>query len=159
EPSEMARQVARAGVGFQRAAATRSNNVFHDRAEEQLRLLKTAIEQSNESVIIMTARFDPPGPQIVYVNPAFTKMTAYAPQTGNSKTLQSWEVLKTNRSVLKKLWKDCAAGMVFHGETIYYRKDRSEFHLEWTAGPVRDERGEVTHIAAAQRDVTERRRV
>src|SRR5262249_52033093 len=29
----------------------------------------------------------------------------------------------------------------------------------WTAGPVRNERGEVTHFAAAQRDVTERHRI
>src|SRR5262249_31071180 len=39
-----------------------------------------------------------------------------------------------------------------------YRKDRSEMYLEWTAGPVRNERGEVTYFAAALRDMTERRR-
>jgi PAS domain S-box-containing protein len=42
---------------------------------------------------------------------------------------------------------------------INYSKDRSEFLLEWTAGPVRDESGEITHFAATQRDVSERRRV
>jgi PAS domain S-box-containing protein len=50
-------------------------------------------------------------------------------------------------------------GKVFHGETVNYRKDRSEFHLEWSAGPVSNERGEVTHFAAAQQDVTEHWRV
>src|SRR5215813_4938109 len=60
------------------AVASRPENAFHDQTEEQLRLLKTAIEQSNESIIIMTARLDPPGPEIVYVSPAFTKMTGYA---------------------------------------------------------------------------------
>src|SRR5919198_3605008 len=64
----------------QRAIVSRPENNFHNQAEEQLRLLKTAIEQSNESVVIMTARLDPPGPEIIYVNSAFTKMTGYAPE-------------------------------------------------------------------------------
>ena len=66
---------------------------------------------------------------------------------------------QTDPSVLSRLCKDCMAGEVFHGETVNYRKDRSEFQLEWTAGPVRNERGEVTHFPAALRDVTERRRI
>jgi PAS domain S-box-containing protein len=156
---EEAWRVARAGAGSQRAAISRQGDVFHNRAEEQLRLLKTAIEQSNESVMIMTARLDPPGSQIVYVNPVFTKMTGYAPEDVIGKTPNILQGPKTDRSALNKLCEACAAGKVFHCETINYRKDRSEIHLEWHAGPVRNERGEVTHIAAAQRDVTERRRV
>jgi PAS domain S-box-containing protein len=131
----------------------------HKLADEQLRLLKTAIEQSNESVMIMTAQLDPPGPQIVYVNSAFTKMTGYTFEEVIGKTTRILAGPKTDRAVLDRLRKDCAAGRVFHGETIKYRKDGSEFHLEWTAGPVRDERGEVTHFVATQRDVTERRRI
>src|SRR5262245_55800799 len=143
----------------QRMVVSRPQDAFHNQAEEQLRLLKTAIEQSNESIIIMTARPDPPGPEIVYVNPAFTKMTGYAPGDVIGKTPHILQGPETNRSLLRRLCKDCATGDVFRGETINYRKDRSEIFLEWTAGPIRNERGEVTHFAAAQRDVTERRRV
>jgi len=146
-------------AGSQRGAVPGSENVFHDLAEVQLRLLKPAIEQSNESIIIMSAQLDPPGPQIVYVNPAFTKMTGYAPEDVIGKTPRILRGPKTDRSVISELRKDCAAGKVFHGEMINYRKDRSEIYLEWTAGPVRNERGEVTHFAAALRDMTERRRV
>ncbi|HEY6399962.1 MAG TPA: PAS domain S-box protein, partial [Blastocatellia bacterium] len=152
-------QVARAGVGSTRAAVSHSESASHNQAEEQLRLLKTAIEQSNESMVIATARLDPSGQQIVYVNSAFTKMTGYAPEEVIGKTLHILQGPKTDPFVLNHLREDCAAGLFFHGETINYRKDRSEFHLEWTAGPVWNERGEVTHIAAALRDVTERRRV
>ena len=154
---EEAWQVARAGAGSQRTAVSYPQSAFHNQAEEQLRLLKTAIGQSNESIIIMTAQLDPPGPQIIYVSPAFTEMTGYAPEEAIGKTPHILEGPKTDRSILSQLCKDCMEGNVFHGETINYRKDRSEFHLEWTAGPVRNERGEVTHFAAAQRDVTERR--
>jgi PAS domain S-box-containing protein len=159
EQGEESWQVARAGAGSQRAVASRPKNIFRTRAEEQLRLLKTAIEQSNESVVIMTAQLDPPGPQIVYANPAFTKMTGYSIEEVIGKTPHILQGPKTDRSILSQLCEDCARGKVFHGETINYRKDRSEFHLEWTAGPVRDERGEVTHFAASQRDVTKRSKV
>jgi PAS domain S-box-containing protein len=157
--SEEAWQVARAGAGSQRTAVSHPEDASHNQAEAQLRLLKTAIEQSNESIIIATTQLDPSGPQIVYVNSAFTKMTGYAPEEVIGKTPRILQGPKTDRSILSRLREDCAAGKVFHGEMINYRKDRSEFHLEWTAGPVRNERGEVTHFAAALRDVTERRRV
>ena len=143
----------------QRMVVSQPENAFDDQAEEQLRLLRTAIEQSNESVIIMTALPDPPGPEIVYVNPAFTKMTGYAPEDVIGKTPHILQGPETDCSVLRRLCEACATGEVFHGETINYRKDRSEIYLEWTAGPVRNERDEVTHFAAAQRDVTERQRV
>src|SRR5262252_1413896 len=150
---------AKAAVATGGAAGSRPERADHKQAEEQLRLLKTAIEQSNESVMIMTAQLDPPDPRILYVNSAFTNMTGYAREEAIGKTPRILDGPKTDRAVLDRLRKDCAAGKVFRGETIKYRKDGSEFHLEWTAGPVRNERGEVTHIVATQRDVTERRRI
>src|SRR5262245_4823238 len=143
----------------ERVVVSRPGDVFHNQAEEQLRLLKTAIEHSNESVIIMTARLEPPGPEIVYVNPAFSKMTGYAPEEVVRKTAHILQGPETDRSVLSRMCKDCVGGKVFHGETINYRKDRSVFQLEWTAGPVRDDHGQVTHFATALRDLTVRWRV
>ena len=138
---------------------SRLETAFCSKAEEQLRLFKTAIEHDNESVIIMTSQPDPPGPEIVYVSPAFTRLTGYAPEDVIGKTPHILQGPDTDSSLLHRLCKDCATGEVFHGETINYRKDRSEIHLEWTVRPVRNETGEVTHFAAAQRDVTERWRV
>jgi PAS domain S-box-containing protein len=159
EQDDKARQVAQAGADSQRGIVPRQENVFHNQAEAPLCLLKTAIEQSNESVIVTTTQLDPPGPQIIYVNPAFTKITGYAPEEVIGKTPCILQGPKTDRSVLSQLRKDCAAGKIFHGEMINYRKDRSEIYLEWTAGPARDERGEVTHFVVTQRDVTKRRRI
>src|SRR5262249_222074 len=63
------------------------------------------------------------------------------------------------RVVLDRLRKDCEEGRIFFGKAINYRKDGSEFYLEWSIGPVRDERGAVTHFVATQRDVTRRERM
>jgi len=72
--------------GDRRGVVPGTEDVFQNLAEVQLRLLKPAIEQSNESIIIMKGQLDPPGPQIVYLNPAFTKMTGYAPEDVIGKT-------------------------------------------------------------------------
>jgi PAS domain S-box-containing protein len=156
---EEAWQVARAGAGSSGAVVSHPERAFYNQTEEQLRLLKTAIGQSDESVMITTARLDRPGPQIVYVNPAFTKMTGYAPEEVIGKTPRILQGPKTDRAVLARLREDCKAGKVFHGEAINYRKDGSEFYLEWSIRPVQNERGAVTHFVAIQRDVTERRRI
>jgi PAS domain S-box-containing protein len=83
-------------------------------------------------------------------------MTGYALEDIIGKTPHILQGPKTNRAVISQLCKECGAGKVFYGETINYRKDRSEIYLEWHVGPVRNERGEVTYFAAALRDVTER---
>jgi PAS domain S-box-containing protein len=128
-------------------------------SEEQLGLLTTVVEHSTESVLITTAQLDFPGPQIVYVNPAFTRMTGYRAEEVIGKTPRMLQGPKTDRSVLNRLRSDCAAGKIFHGEVINYRKDGSEFCLDWTVAPVWNERGEVTHFVSTQRDVTDRLQV
>ncbi len=48
---------------------------------------------------------------------------------------------------------------MFEGEAINYRKDGTEFTLEWQIAPIRDEEGTITHFLALQRDVTARKRL
>src|SRR5215813_8560079 len=159
EQDEKARQVAQAGADSQRGFISDLEYIFHNPTEVQLQLLRQAVEQSNQAIIIATGHLDSPGPLIVYVNPAFTNMTGYAPEDVIGKTPRILRGPKTDQSVISRLREDIAAGKVFHGEMINYHKDRSEMYLEWTAGPVRNERGEVTYFAAALRDLTEIRRV
>jgi PAS domain-containing protein len=82
-------------------------NVFHNQAGMQLQLLKREVEQSNESIIIMTAQLDPPGSQIVHLNPTFTKMTGYAPEDAIGKTphIVTVQVIVNNR---RSLWSAAA---------------------------------------------------
>jgi PAS domain S-box-containing protein len=129
------------------------------RIEGRLRLLEAAIEQSSESVLITSAQLEYPGPQIVYVNSEFTRMTGYTAEEVIGKTPRILQGPKTDRSVLDRLREDCMAARTFHGVTVNYRKDGSEFCLEWSVGPVRDARGNLTHFVATQRDVTVRRRI
>ena len=45
--------------------------------EQRLKLLETVITQSKDSILITEASTDGKIPKIVYVNPAFTKMSGY----------------------------------------------------------------------------------
>jgi two-component system cell cycle sensor histidine kinase/response regulator CckA len=127
-------------------------------AEETLRLLNSAVLQSRESILITDAELDLPGPQIVFVNPAFTKMTGYTAEDVLGKTPRILQGPRTDETVMKRLRRDLEQGETFQGEAINYRKDGTEFTIEWQAAPIRDEGGTITHFLALQRDVTSRKR-
>ena len=127
----------------------------HD--EEQLRLLEAAVYHANESILITKAELNQPGPEIVFVNPAFTRMTGYTAQEVIGKTPRILQGQKTDRAVLDRLRTDLTQGQVFYGEVVNYRKDGTEFDLEWHVAPIRNESGETTHYISIQRDITERK--
>jgi two-component system sensor kinase FixL len=127
-------------------------------AEEALRLVQTAIEQVGDSVVITDAQIDLPGPRILYVNPAFERMTGYDEAEVIGRTPRLLQGPGTDRAVLDRVRASLEAGESFHGQTVNYRKDRKPFHVEWHIAPIRNDRGQVTHWVSIQRDVTERRR-
>jgi len=61
----------------------------------------------------------------------------------------------TDQAVLERLNKDVSEGRLFHGQAINYRKDGSEFMMEWKIVPIRNEKDEITHDLAIQRDIGE----
>jgi PAS domain S-box-containing protein len=126
------------------------------RTEESLRLLGSAVEQSREAITITDADLDLPGPKIVFVNAAFTKMTGYTAAQAVGHTPRILQGPRTDRSVLDRLRANLEKGEVFEGEAINYRQDGSEFTLEWQVAPIRNAHGVITHFGAIQHDITER---
>jgi PAS domain S-box-containing protein len=129
------------------------------RTEESLRLLSSAIEQSKESVMITNAELDLPGPEIIFVNPAFTHMTGYTAAETLGKTPRMLQGPRTDKTVLRRLRHNLERGEVFHGEAINYRKDQREFNLEWQIAPIRNASGMITHFVAIQHDITEHKQL
>jgi PAS domain S-box-containing protein len=128
------------------------------RAEESLRLLGSAVEQAEDSIQITDAQLDMPGPRLLFVNPAFTKMTGYTAEEVLGKTPRILYGERTDKAVLTRLWAALARGETFHSELVNYRKDGSEYQAEMHIAPIRDAKGAITHFVAIKRDVTERRR-
>ncbi len=113
----------------------------------------------SEAVVITTTQLDPLGPEIVYVNEGFCRMTGYAAEEVVGKTPRILQGPKTDRAELDRLRRCLSRGEPFEGgEAINYRKDGSEYVLNWYIVPLRNDAGEITHWMASQRDVSERKR-
>lgn len=124
------------------------------RTEQMLLLLQLAVEQIEEAVTITTAQLEYPGPQIVYVNPAFTRLTGYSAEEALGATPRILHGPKTERAVLDRLLQNLWQRQPFHGRTWNYRKDGTEFMMDWYVVPLVDRQFEVTHFVAVQREVT-----
>jgi PAS domain S-box-containing protein len=140
-------------------AVLRAQIAERKQTEESLRLLGSAVEQSKESILITDAQLDLPGPRIVFVNPAFTQMTGYTAAEAIGKTPRILQGPNTDQTVRQRLRQTLARGEAFHAEAINYRKDGTEFHIEWDIAPIRNTRGAITHFVSIQRDMTGRKRL
>ena len=127
-------------------------------AEERLRLLESAVQQISEGITITTAQLDPPGPRIVYVNPAFSRITGYSAEEAIGMTPRILQGPKTDRAVLDLMLQRLWLRQTFRGETINYRKDGAEFIMEWYVAPIANKEFQVTHFVGVQRDITQQRR-
>lgn len=116
-------------------------------------LFKTALDNSFESVLITEGNAPQGGYPIVYVNQAFTDMTGYSADEIIGKSPAILQGPKTDATVLNRLASDLSAGRAFHGQAVNYRKDGSEFTLEWKVIPVENAQGEVTHLISVQREL------
>jgi len=127
------------------------------RANASLRLLESAVAQASDAFTITTSQLDPPGPRIVFANPALTAMTGYALDDLLGQTPRVLQGPHTDRDLLARLRQTIEAGETFTGETINYRRDGSEFLMSLRVAPLRDAAGRTTHYVAVQHDATEQR--
>ena len=114
------------------------------------RLLEASMEESFNSVLITEAG---PGYPIIYANAAFCELTGYGPHEVMGKSPSMLQGPNTDKEVLQRLNKNIADGELFHGRAINYRKDGTEFMMEWKIAPIRNEKDEITHYLAIQREV------
>ena len=128
--------------------------------EERLHLLESVVVNANDSIIV-TQSYQPPGPGpfIVYVNPAFIRMTGYQPEEVIGKTPRLLQGPKTDRTVLARIRQSLQMWEPIMVELINYRKDRSEFWVELSIVPVMDHQGQCMHWIAIQRDITQRKQL
>ena len=111
------------------------------------------------SVMITSVQPDKVGTPIVYVNAAFTQLTGYTAEEVMGKTPAILQGPKTDQAVLHRLRENLSRGEGFHGLAINYRKDGSEFLMEWKIAPLRNDQGQITHFVAVQREAPMREAV
>ncbi len=123
-----------------------------------LKLLESVITNTNDAILITEAEpFDEPGPRIIYVNEAFTKMTGYAAAEVIGKSPRMLQGANSNKEELAKLGRALRNWEPYEITTINYKKSGEEFWTNFTVTPVADEKGWYTHWIAIERDVTEQK--
>ncbi|MBC8124293.1 MAG: PAS domain S-box protein, partial [Candidatus Kapabacteria bacterium] len=136
-------------------------DITRQRDEEQrLRLLESVITNTNDAVIITKAfPLEEPGPAIVYVNDAFTRMTGYDASEVIGKSPRFLQGPNSNTEMLHALSEAMRQFQTFEVETINYKKNGEEFWINFSVSPVSDHNGDFTHFIAIERDVTERKQM
>lgn len=125
---------------------------------DDLHLCRAVVSALGEAVLVTGPDLERPGPVIQYVNPAFTRITGYAPEEVVGQTPRLLQGTTSERAELDRLEADLRATGTFNGKTTNYKKDGTAYINEWVITAVRDDRGEVLHWVSVQRDVTERER-
>ncbi len=120
------------------------------RAEAERERLISAIEQAGEAVVVT----DEAG-TILFVNPAFEKITGYAYEEAVGKTPRVLRSGEHEASFYRHLWDTITAGEVWTGRFINKRKDGRLYQEDATISSVKDSAGQIRNYVAVKRDITE----
>ena len=121
-------------------------------------LLGRIAEHTDDVILITEAEpFDLPGPRILYVNAAFTRMTGYTPEEAIGQTPRMLQGLKTSPTACRQIRAALDAWRPIRIELLNYRKDGSEFWVELHITPVADDTGWYRYWISVQRETNERR--
>jgi diguanylate cyclase (GGDEF)-like protein/PAS domain S-box-containing protein len=123
-------------------------------AEETLRLRQRVIESSSNGIMITDSTL--PDNPVIYVNPAFRRITGYEPQEAlgrNPQFLLGEDLDQTDYTEISAaLLQQREASAVLRN----YRKDGNLFWNDLSISPVQDDAGRVGHFVWVINDVTER---
>lgn len=125
-------------------------------SEAALKLRDRAIESSVNAIVITDARAA--GEPIVYVNPAFERITGFS---ASEAVGRDWTFLHgddTDQPGLEGVRAAIRSRREGHAVLRNYRKDGSLFWNELFVAPVRDPEGGVTHFVGVLNDITDNRR-
>jgi PAS domain S-box-containing protein len=124
------------------------------KAEEEIRKLSSAVEQSPASIVITDLNGS-----IVYANPKAAETTEYSLEELMGKNPSILQSGKNQKEVYEELWKAISSGKEWRGE-FHNKKKGGELYWEQAAiSPILDSEGKATHYLAVKEDITERKNI
>jgi len=126
----------------------------HELANDRLRKLSRAVEQSPTMVIVTNL-----AGAIEYVNPRFTQVTGYAFDEvvgRNPSLLKSGE---TPAETYSQLWRTINAGGEWRGILRNRKRSGELYWVRSAVSPIRGAQDAITHFLAEQEDITEHKRL
>ncbi len=120
-------------------------------AEEQVRILSQAVEQSPVAVMIT----DPDG-VITYVNPCFCANSGYTRDDVVGRNARVMKGTPVPPEENEEMWRTIKSGHIWRGMFHNRRRNGALYWDEASISPVRDTDGEISHFVGITQDVTER---
>jgi PAS domain S-box-containing protein len=121
------------------------------------RLLDRAVAASSNGIVITDPRM--PDDPIVYVNPAFEKISGYPVDEVLGHNCRFLQGEDRDQPALDELRAALSEERESRVVLKNYRKDGTPFWNELYVSPVHDEEGRLTNFVGVQNDITERRRI
>jgi two-component system cell cycle sensor histidine kinase/response regulator CckA len=120
-------------------------------AEQSLRKLSCAVEQSGDAIFITNSEG-----LIEYVNPAFEALTGYSQQDVAGKTPGILKSGQQAPAIYRELWETIRSGNIFRSVLENRKKNGELYYIDESISPIRDAEGRVTHFVSNGRDLTDR---
>jgi len=117
-------------------------------------LLRQAVAASNDGLVIADARL--PDMPLVYVNPAFERLTGYRAEEVLGKNCRFLQRDDTHQDGLDELRLALKSGESCVVTVRNYRKDGSPFWNELSVAPIVERAGQIKHYVGNLSDVTNR---
>lgn len=128
----------------------------HREEQAELKLLRTALAQLNDIVIITKAEpLNQPGPEIVFVNEAFERITGYSREQAVGQTPRLLQGMKSERESLDRIRQALEQWQPVRAQVTNYTAEGREIILEINIVPLADDNGRYTHWVSVERDVTQ----
>jgi two-component system, cell cycle sensor histidine kinase and response regulator CckA len=120
-------------------------------AEESLRKLSRAVEQSADTIVITNSEGI-----IEYVNPAFEALTGYSQQEAVGQTPGILTSGQQAPALYRELWETISIDNVYHSIVVNRKKNGELYYVDESISPIRDGAGHITHFVYNDRDLTKR---
>ncbi len=130
------------------------SGAYRTRLQESVKLRDQAIAASSVGIVIADARL--PDMPLIYVNPAFERITGYSATEVLGYNCRFLQGKKTKQRAVTQLRAAIKAGEHCTVTLLNYRKDGTPFWNELTISPIYDDDHNLTHFVGIQADISER---
>ena len=124
--------------------------IGHQHAEQRMRLLSSALEQTDDAVMIMDMKG-----AIEYVNPAYERISGCGRNEVMGKTLDLVNYEFHEPGFDTELWDTIRGGKAFRDVFVDRRRDGELYYEEKTITPFKDQQDNVTHFVSTGKDITQ----
>ncbi|MEI6554398.1 MAG: PAS domain S-box protein [Paludibacter sp.] len=124
------------------------------RAEDELRKLSSAVEQSSTMTVITNLNGT-----IEYINPALTKVTGYTKSEVLGRNPSIFSSGERTKADYQELWETISSGKEWRGEFHNKKKNGESYWAGALITPIFDTHGKISHYVSVEEDITLRKQI